>query len=93
MAPGRLPGAIVVSEVFVGACIAAGIEVGGSWMVFWIQLPLLVLALAVVVAATIALRRARPEDIPKVFESFASAFVRRRRDSHGSITTTNRKQR
>lgn len=33
---------------------------------FWIQLPLLVLAMAVIIVATTALWRARPEDVPRV---------------------------
>lgn len=48
-----------------------------GWMVFWIQLPVLVLALSVIIVAITALRRARPQDVPRVFEAFASAFGRR----------------
>ncbi|MFE3758861.1 hypothetical protein ACFXO9_31545 [Nocardia tengchongensis] len=47
------------------------------WTVFWMQLPVLVLVIAVIIVATTALRRARPEDIPKVFEAFATNFGRR----------------
>ncbi|MFE3195905.1 hypothetical protein ACFXHA_43385 [Nocardia sp. NPDC059240] len=47
------------------------------WTVFWMQLPVLVLVVAVIIVATTALRRARPEDIPKVFEAFATGFGRR----------------
>jgi hypothetical protein len=48
-----------------------------GWTVFWVQLPLLVLAVAVIIVATTALRRARQEDVPRVFEAFAAAFGRR----------------
>jgi hypothetical protein len=48
-----------------------------GWAVFWVQLPVLVLAVAVIIVATTALRRARPEDVPRVFEAFAVAFGRR----------------
>lgn len=48
-----------------------------GWAVFWAQLPVLVLAIAVIIVATTALRRARPEDVPRVFEAFAAAFGRR----------------
>jgi hypothetical protein len=48
------------------------------WTVFWVQLPALVLVVAVIIVATTALWRARPEDVPKVFEAFATAFGRRR---------------
>lgn len=51
--------------------------IAGEWAVFWIQLPVLVLAVAVIIVATTALRRARPEDVPRVFEAFAAAFGRR----------------
>ncbi|MEV6071860.1 hypothetical protein AB0L82_35425 [Nocardia sp. NPDC052001] len=47
------------------------------WAMFWVQLPVLGLVIAVIIVATTALRRARPEDIPKVFEAFAAAFGRR----------------
>lgn len=59
---------------------SASVVLGGSvWTVFWIQLPVLVLAVAVIIVATTALRRARPEDVPRVFEAFAAAFGRHRR--------------
>ncbi|WP_406238443.1 hypothetical protein [Nocardia sp. NBC_01009] len=48
-----------------------------GWTVFWVQLPVLVLAAAVIIVATTALWRARPEDVPRVFEAFAAAFGRR----------------
>ncbi|MCP9625225.1 hypothetical protein NMK54_34330 [Nocardia otitidiscaviarum] len=51
------------------------------WAVFWMQLPVLVLVVAVIIVATTALRRARPEDIPKVFEAFAAGFGRRGDDT------------
>ncbi|MBF6548502.1 hypothetical protein [Nocardia brasiliensis] len=57
--------------------LAAATWAGGAWTVFWLQLPVLVLALAVIIVAITALRRARQEDIPKVFEAFATAFGRR----------------
>ncbi|MFE3989964.1 hypothetical protein ACFXPR_36280 [Nocardia tengchongensis] len=50
-----------------------------AWTVFWFQLPVLVLAVAVIIVATLALWRARPEDVPKVFEAFTTAFGRQRR--------------
>ena len=48
-----------------------------GWTMFWMQLPVLLLVVAVVVVATTALWRARREDVPKVFEAFAAAFGRR----------------
>ena len=64
---------------------------------FWVQLPLLVLAAAIIIVATTALRRARPEDVPRVSEAFATAFGRRnegappdreqRKDEHTSDPT------
>lgn len=56
---------------------ALAFAAAGGWTVFWAQLPMLVLALAVIIVATTALRRARPEDVPRVFEAFAAAFGRR----------------
>lgn len=58
---------------------ASAVLAGSVWTVFWVQLPLLVLAVAVIIVATTALRRARPEDVPRVFEAFATAFGRRHR--------------
>ncbi|GAB2667729.1 hypothetical protein [Nocardia goodfellowii] len=46
-----------------------------GWAVFWVQLPLLVSALVVIVVATTALWRARPEDVPRIFEAFATPSV------------------
>lgn len=43
---------------------------------FWVQLPLLVVSVAVVIVGVAAVRRARPEDVPAVFEAFAAAFGR-----------------
>ena len=40
-----------------------------GWTMFWMQLPVLLLVVAVVVVATTALWRARREDVPKVFEA------------------------
>ncbi|MEU7634353.1 hypothetical protein AB0C34_31020 [Nocardia sp. NPDC049220] len=48
--------------------MAAAVVSGSVWTVFWMQLPVLVFAGAVIIVATTALRRARPEDVPKVFE-------------------------
>lgn len=48
-----------------------------EWVVLWMELPALALVAAVIVVAVIALRRARPEDVPKVFAAFAAAFGRR----------------
>ncbi len=50
----------------------------GVWTVFWVQLPALVFALAIIIVAITALRKARPEDVPQVFEAFAVAFGRQR---------------
>ncbi|WP_280484423.1 hypothetical protein [Nocardia cyriacigeorgica] len=47
-----------------------------AWSVFWMQLPVLVLVVAVILVAITALRRARTEDVPKVFEAFARGFGR-----------------
>ncbi|WP_433734873.1 hypothetical protein ACQP0C_41870 (plasmid) [Nocardia sp. CA-129566] len=55
--------------------ISAALASGG-WTVFWVQLPVLVLAVAVIIVATTALWRASPEDIPRIFEAFAKAFGR-----------------
>ncbi|MCM6773613.1 hypothetical protein NDR87_09045 [Nocardia sp. CDC159] len=41
------------------------------------QMPVLLLIAGVILVATTALWRARCEDVPKVFASFASAFGRR----------------
>ncbi|MFD7844855.1 hypothetical protein ACFV4K_18205 [Nocardia sp. NPDC059764] len=49
---------------------------GGSWLVFWLQLPVLVLAFAVLVAFALALFRARPEDVPQVFSTATTLFDR-----------------
>ncbi|WP_280381315.1 hypothetical protein [Nocardia wallacei] len=54
--------------------VSAALTASGGWAVFWVQLPVLVVVAAVIVVATTALRRARPEDIPRVFEAFAAAF-------------------
>ncbi|WP_156769383.1 hypothetical protein [Nocardia sp. 852002-20019_SCH5090214] len=45
-----------------------------GWVVLCLELPALVLAIGVVAAVTIALCRARPEDIPQVFSDFVRAF-------------------
>ncbi|GAJ83653.1 hypothetical protein NBRGN_065_00490 [Nocardia brasiliensis NBRC 14402] len=57
--------------------LAAATWAGGAWTVFWLQLPVLVLTLAVIIVAITALWRARQEDIPKVLEAFVTAFGRR----------------
>ncbi|MEU1983270.1 hypothetical protein [Nocardia sp. NPDC019395] len=51
--------------------------IAGGWAVFWVQLPVLVLAVVVIIVTTTALRRARPQDVPNMFEAFAAAFGRR----------------
>jgi hypothetical protein len=56
--------------------VASPIQVT-AWAVFWIQLPVLVLVVAVIVVALTALWRARTEDVPKVFEAFTLGFGRR----------------
>lgn len=48
-----------------------------TWGVFWMQLPVLVLVVAVIIVAITALRRARTEDVPRIFESFVSVLSRR----------------
>jgi len=60
----------------VSVIVASPLLEGSVWTVFWFQLPALVLVVAVVVVATIALRRARPEDVPKIFEAFVRGFGR-----------------
>ncbi|WP_280222072.1 hypothetical protein [Nocardia neocaledoniensis] len=45
-----------------------------GWIVFWMQLPLLVVAVAIVLVTTIAVCRAKAEDVPKVLTVFANAF-------------------
>ncbi|MFE3447065.1 hypothetical protein ACFXNW_28870 [Nocardia sp. NPDC059180] len=65
------------------AVVASGIQIT-AWSVFWMQLPVLVLVVAVIVVAITALRRARAEDVPRVFEAFAIGFGRRL-DPAGSL--------
>lgn len=53
----------------------------GGWLAFWIQLPVTLLAIAVIVEGHIAIRRARPKDIPTVFAGLVAVltvFARRR---------------
>lgn len=65
--------------------------VGGSWVAFWIQLPALALAVAVTIVAVTALRRARPEDVPRVFAAFAAVFARRPREQSFRSRRTGRR--
>lgn len=48
-----------------------------TWTAFWMQLPMLALIVAVVIVALTALRKARAEDVPKIFDAFALGFGRR----------------
>ncbi|MFE9575108.1 hypothetical protein ACFYO1_01880 [Nocardia sp. NPDC006044] len=61
----------------VTAAVLNAAVLNSGWAVFWVQLPLLILAVTVIIVATTALWRARPEDVPRVFEAFAAAFGRR----------------
>lgn len=54
--------------------ISAMLDLQGSALVFWLQLPLLVLTVAVGLAVVIALIRARKEDIPYVLGCLIAAF-------------------
>jgi hypothetical protein len=75
---GNPPGAFPrLWSVFMSISAFSAVVLDSGWVMFWGQLPLLVLALAVIVVATTALRRARPQDVPRVFEAFAAAFGRR----------------
>lgn len=72
------------------AGMASWIVLGSGWAMFWIQLPALVVAVAVIVIATVALVRARPEDVPKVFSAFVTGFGRRRSmctEEHRQLTS------
>lgn len=53
---------------------------------FWLQLPALVLGVAVLVVATVAVIRARREDIPEIFVAFAAGAFRRSRWITGSAS-------
>ncbi|MET8423672.1 hypothetical protein [Nocardia sp. NPDC004860] len=53
------------------------VSASSVWAVFWFQLPVLVLAIAVIVVGLAAIRRAHPDDVPRVFEAF-TAFLSRR---------------
>ncbi|WP_194835940.1 hypothetical protein [Nocardia sp. XZ_19_369] len=57
------------------AFIGAAAQFGG-WVIVWLQLPLLVIAAAILVGSVIALIRARPEDIPSVFGMLTTGFGR-----------------
>ncbi|MEU1210637.1 hypothetical protein [Nocardia sp. NPDC005825] len=48
----------------------------GGWAIVWLQLPLLVLALAVLSAVVIALLRAKQEDIPKLLGMITAGLGR-----------------
>lgn len=47
-----------------------------SWSPLWIELPLLIPEVALIVVAAIAMFRARPEDVPRVFAAFGVALGR-----------------
>lgn len=53
------------------------IAANSGWAVFWIQLPATALVIAVIIVGLAAILKARPEDIPAVFASFAASFGRR----------------
>ncbi|MFI6225357.1 hypothetical protein ACIBEH_32760 [Nocardia salmonicida] len=57
-----------------------------GWAAFCLQLPAIVLVIAVVVVGLAAILKARPEDIPAIFASFAAAVSRHpaRRELPGS---------
>jgi hypothetical protein len=55
------------------AIVSAAARSGG-WAIIWLQLPLLVLALAVLAAVVIALLRARQEDIPTLLGMITAGF-------------------
>ncbi|MFF0546882.1 hypothetical protein ACFYTF_29000 [Nocardia thailandica] len=47
------------------------------WSAFWMQLPVLVLVLAVLAMAITALLRANREDIPRIVEAIVATICRR----------------
>lgn len=47
------------------------------WTVFWIQLPVLVRVVAAIIVAIVAMRRSRPEDVPKIIETVITVFTSR----------------
>ncbi|MGV9822979.1 hypothetical protein [Nocardia xishanensis] len=47
----------------------------GGWVLIWLQLPLLVLAIAVLAGVVIALLRAKPEDVPWVFGTLTGSLA------------------
>ncbi|MGF0320886.1 hypothetical protein [Nocardia fluminea] len=53
---------------------SSAVATHSGWIVFWVQLPLLVVAVAIVLVATIAVCRAKTEDVPKMLSDFANAF-------------------
>jgi hypothetical protein len=48
------------------------IAAAGGWAAFWLQLPATIVVIAAVVVGLAAILRARPEDVPAVFQSFAA---------------------
>lgn len=48
----------------------------GGWLIFWLSLPALVRAVAVIIVPTVALMRARSMDVPKVCSLYADARCR-----------------
>lgn len=80
----------MTTDAATGAILAYA---GGGWLIFWIQLPMLVLGLAVIITATIALLRARREDIPEIFAAFAAAFGHRRTVKHKGFRRSRSAQR
>lgn len=54
----------------------SGAAQSGGWVIVWLQLPLLLIAAAVLVGSVIALVRAKPEDIPSVFGMLTTGFGR-----------------
>lgn len=47
-----------------------------TWSPLWIEMPLLVPEVALIVVAAIAMLRARPEDVPSVLMAFGTALGR-----------------
>lgn len=45
------------------------------WSAFWLALPFVVLCLVLAVVTVVALLRARPEDVPRVFSTFGSSLA------------------
>lgn len=56
------------------SAVVSSVAQSGGWAIVWLQLPLLVLALTVLVAVIIALLRARQEDIPGLLGMITAGF-------------------